>query len=67
MARRGYQGEAIVYPYSNRFKFAFADNPMVSIVIPTDDLHNISACLQCLSQSTRYPAFGVILLRRTLR
>ncbi len=62
MVRRGHQGEAIVYPYSNRFKFAFADTPTVSIVIPTDDLHNISTCLDRLDQKTRYPAIEVVVV-----
>ena len=62
MVRRGHQGEAIVYPYSNRYKFAFADTPTVSIVIPTDDLHNISTCLDRLDQITHYPAAEVIVV-----
>ncbi len=62
MVRRGHEGQCTPYTFPNRFRFALREKPMVSIVIPTDDLGHVTACLRGLYGRTQYSSFEVLVV-----
>ena len=60
--RRGYNAEAIVYPYANRLKFILKDYPLISIIIPTDDKNNLFSCVNSILQKTDYSNYEIVIV-----
>lgn len=62
MDRRGLTADIIAYPQYNRARLVLQNQPLISIIIPTDSRRNIIGCLNSLFGNTDYPAFEVIVV-----
>jgi O-antigen biosynthesis protein len=60
--RRGYNAEAIIYPFANRIKFNLSIFPLISIIIPTDDKENLFSCVNSIVKKTDYPNFEIVIV-----
>lgn len=65
MRRRGYEGQVAALPHSNRFEFS-VPSAKVSIIIPSDDLDNINACLDDLYGRTNWTNTEVLVVTNSL-
>lgn len=63
--RRGWDGEAVALPASNRLVRTFDDQPLVSIIIPSDNPLHIRTAIQSIYDHTTYDNFEIVVVTRT--
>jgi O-antigen biosynthesis protein len=64
--RRGYGGEAIALPTANRLKRPPPEpRPLVSIVVPSDNVNRIEAALDSIASRTSYREYEVLVVARS--
>ncbi|EAU66969.1 glycosyltransferase, partial [Stigmatella aurantiaca] len=62
MKRRGYDAEVIMDPMANRVKFKAPRGAFASIIIPSDNLQHIHACVGDVLKTTAYPHYEVLVV-----
>jgi O-antigen biosynthesis protein len=63
--RSGRHARVVEYPWANRVVFALLDEPLVSIVVPTDDVENARACIKGVLTNTSYDRFEIVVVTST--
>jgi GT2 family glycosyltransferase len=58
--RRGIQAEVTALPTANRVKVITAEQPLVSIIIPTDSLENLVATIESIAAETDYRYYEIV-------
>lgn len=60
---RGWQGQAIALPTANRFKRASREaEPLVSIIVPSDNLSNIKSTIDSIQTKTKYQNYEILVV-----
>jgi GT2 family glycosyltransferase len=62
MERRGLDAEIFEYPTANRVKFIVRHQPLVSVIIPTDNEENIFSCLKSILDETSYSNYEILVV-----
>lgn len=52
--RHGYRATVQAHDYSNEVRFHATEHPLISIIIPTDSVANISLCLRSILEKSTY-------------
>jgi GT2 family glycosyltransferase/glycosyltransferase involved in cell wall biosynthesis len=60
--RRGYNACGVPLPTSNRVKFIEPSGVLVSIIIPSDNLHNILSTVESISVSSTYADYEIVVV-----
>src|SRR5207248_8732140 len=60
--RRGYQATVLEYPSANRIRFHLEDEPLVSIIIPSDSEENLRRCLKQVDAKTPYRNHDILVV-----
>ncbi len=63
--RRGYAADVFALPTSNYVKFEVKGQPLVSIIVPSDDAQNIEKSLGAVLSMTSYPNIELIIVTKT--
>jgi len=62
MKRRGYNGKAIALPPCNQYLFENIEQPLISIIIPSDNLENINKSISSIVNNSDYPNYEIIIV-----
>ena len=62
MNSNGYSVHTLLRPYGNFYRVTMDNNPLVSIIIPTDDKYKIINMINSLIQKTGYSNYEIILV-----
>ncbi len=62
LRRRGIRGEVQAHNWSNEIVFQPSHSPLISIVVPSDDVDNLRTCVQKLIALTTYQNFEIIIV-----
>lgn len=62
--RRGYEADSIIKHTHNEVRFHILNEPFVSIIIPSDNIHNINKSLKALLSRTQYQNFEIIVITK---
>ena len=62
VAATGRKARIVEYPFANRVVFHLVERPMVSIVIPTDDLSRARSCVKAIAANTSYEGYEILVV-----
>ncbi len=60
--RSGRSARVAEYPWANRVVFDLEDRPLVSIIVPTDDVQNARACVDGIFENTSYDRLEIVVV-----
>ncbi len=60
--RNGIIGDAVILPACNKVEFKNVDSPLVSIIIPSDNISNIEKSVNSILNMTSYTNFEIIIV-----
>lgn len=63
--RRGWDAEAVGLPTCNRLVYSAAAQPLVSIVIPSDNVDNIRTTVESICSKSTYNNFEIVIVTRS--
>ena len=63
--RRGWGGEAVGLPTCNRLVRSEIDHPLVSIIIPSDNIENIKTTIDSVTSKSTYKNYEIIIVTRS--
>ena len=58
----GRRGRVVEYPWANRVTFDLEERSLVSVIVPSDDVHNIRTCVAALLANSTYDSVEVIVV-----
>lgn len=63
---RGWHADVTRYDFGNRVKFHIKGEPLVSIVVPSDDEKNVTRLLSSIQENTKYKNYEIIIVTNSL-
>ena len=62
LQHRGFDADVVALPTHNQVIYNFSSYPLISIIIPSDNIQNIEKSLVRLSKNTSYPNYEILVV-----
>ncbi len=65
MSATGRKARIVEYPFANRVVFDLVERPLVSIIVPTDDLARARSCVKAIAANTSHEHYEILVVTRS--